>query len=348
MMKELVIPAKRQKRSISRNEEIHSALQDFNLPFLSEDRLEIEKNHFFEILRDCIVDVNVIQQIANSRVLIAEIPSEFSKLYSEGKVKLDDSAKVLGNHTPNLRDCDGNLIGQATIREGFDLAQITNAMANLALYNSIQQIATEIKQIDEKVTAIARGQQNDRYALITGAYSAYEFLYTDEEKETNTSQIKLQIKTGLQQLHLSLNERFQEFSKAPKSKWGYFWKGFRGNWNPFKADVTNNWRMKSEQVLNDLFLYYKFILLSDILLNDMGEGPSQITNNHLDFNNLCDRVLEDGKLIDSLSFSMGEDCGEIKQLSNSDMHYQALLNQEIETVKIELSPIDIKLLNKAI
>lgn len=345
MTKDLIIPAKKQKESINRSEEINSALQDFDLPFLSEDKLENEKNQFFKVLRDCIVDVNVIQQIANSKVLIAEIPTEFRRLYLEGKVKLDDSAKVLGNHTPNLRDGNGNLIGQATIKEGFDPALITNAMANLALYNSVQQIAAGVEQINKAVTTIVKGQQNDRYALITGAYSTYELLDKKDEREKVAPQIMLQIKTGLQQIHLSLNERFQELQNAPKNYWEYFWKGLLGNFNPFSADTVKEWGTKSGLVLNDLILYYKLILLSDIMMNDMGKEPSQIVNNHLDFKNLCDRLLKNNKLMRSLSFSIGEDRGDIKQLSDSDMRYQFLLNQQVDAVKIELSPADVKLLN---
>ncbi len=346
MSKDLIIPANEQVIFNNRNEVVQSALQDFNLPVLSNDKLAIGKSQFLKILRDCVVDINVIQQIANSKMMVVEIPQEFQKLFSEGKAHLGDSSKILGNHTPNLYDGEGKLLGQATIKDQYNPANITNALANLALYSSIQQISTEIELLKNKVTAILQGQKNNRYAKITGAYSNYELLLDEKEKIASIPQTLLQIKTGLHEIHLDVDLGFNEMESAPKSFWEYYWKGFTGSINPFKAETRVEWEVKSKQVLYEFELYYKLILLSDILLNDMGKKPSDITSNHLEFNNMCNRLLgsKSKKIIKALSYSKGNDCEEIKLLSETDKHYKALLNQEVECVKIELSPTDTKLL----
>ena len=343
MAKNIIIPANDQVCTKSRDEVVHGALQDFNLPILSIDKLETEKNHFFKILRDCVVEVNVIQQIANSKMLTVEIPQELQKLYREGKVHFGDSSKVFGNHTPNLYDSEGKLLGQATLKS--NPVQIYDALANFALYSSIQQIATEIEHIHGKVRAILQGQKNDRYALITGAYSSYELLLDEGQRIAVIPQAMQQIKTGLQQIHLDVDAGFNEMRRAPKSLWSYYWKGFRGNFNFLKGDATDEWEHKSKQVLYEFYLYYKLLLLSDILMNDMGKDPSQIASNHFDFSKLCDRLLKDKTLLKALSFSKGDKCEEIKLLSEADKHYKELLDQKVECVKIELSPVDIKLLN---
>lgn len=342
MAKDLIIHANRQHNSSNRDELIHSALQDFNLPVLSVDKLETGKSEFFRILRDCIVDVNVIQQIANTNMLSVEIPQQFQKLYSEGKVHFGDSSKVMGNYSPTLYDSEGKLIGHATLKE--NPSAIMDSLANLALYSSIQQIANEIEQIKSKVATILQGQKNDRYALITGAYSNYELLLDEGQKNVVIPHALQQIKTGLQRIHFDVNEGFNEMKNAPKNLWEYFWKGIVGNLNPFKAESAVEWETKSKQVLYEFYLYYKLLLLSDVLMNDMGQAPMQIINNHSDFNEMCKRLLDDNKLLKALSYSKGADCEEVKLLLEADNHYKALLNQEVELVKIELSQTDVKLL----
>lgn len=346
MAKDLIIQTNEQIASYDRSEVVQSALQDFNLPILSNDKLEIGKGQFLKILRDCVVDINVIQQIANSKMMMVEIPQEFQKLFSEGKVHLGDSSKVFGNRTPNLYDGEGKLLGQATIKSQYNPANITNALANLALYSSIQQISTEIEHVMNKVTTILQGQKNNRYAQITGAYSSYELFLDEDEKKASIPQTLLQIKTGLHEIHLEVDSGFTEMGKAPKNLWEYYWKGFAGSINPFNAETTVEWEAKSKQVLFEFELYYKLILLSDILLNDMGKKPSDITNNHIEFNNLCNRLLslDNKNIIKALTYSIGNNCEEIQLLSEAEKHYMALLNQEVNCVKIELSPTDTKLL----
>ena len=342
MGKELIIPTHKATTSNDRSELVHNALQDFDLPVLSIDKLETEKNKFFKILGDCIVDVNVIQQIASTKMLSVEIPKEFRKLYSEGKIHFGNSSKVKGNYSPSLFDSDGKLIGNATLKD--NPANIIDALSNLTLYSSIQQIADEIEQIKSKVATILQGQKNDRYALITGVYSNYELLLDEEQKIAVIPHALQQIKTGLQQIHFDVTAGLNEMKNAPKNYWDYFWKGFAGNLNLFKAESAGEWKTKGKQVLYEFYLYYKLILLSDILMNDMGQDPLHILNNHSDFYNMCRWLLDDNKLLKALAFSKGDDCEEIKLLSEADKHYKAMLNQEVELVKIELSPTDVKLL----
>lgn len=339
--KELIIPAKELNESRNRSEEIHSALQDFNLPILSEDRLETEKSHFFKILRDCIVDISVIQQIANSKVLVAEIPKEFSKLYMEGKVKLDQSAKVLGNYTPNLRNGNGELIGQLTIKEGFNPAELTNAMANMALYNAVKEIAHKIEEVNERVLALLLGQKEDRYALITAAYETYELLLNDEQKSNIIPTCLLQVKTGLHQIHFDVVRKRNEMLDFPKSKMEVL-----KNAIVKQGSSVNKAKNALAQLTSDCNLYYKFILLSDMLMNDMGQLPQQILNNHSDFVKLCDSINNDEDLIRVLSFTKEDEFSEIQLLSEADLSYQTLLKEEVEAIKINLSSNDVKLLNQ--
>lgn len=344
MTKDLIIPAKELKESDKRSEVVHSALQDFNLPVLSMDKLETEKNQFFKILRDCIVDVNVIQQIANSKVLIAEIPPEFRKLYLEGKVKLDDSAKVLGNHTPNLRDGDGNLIGQATIKEGFNPAEITNALANLALYDSIQQISQQVEILDEKVSDIQQGQKEDRYAKITSTYETYELMLDDMQKVSFTPTAIGKLKEGLHQIHFGLSRDIEDFRiKAPKNKWQNRWNSF---WHFKRGYYTDEMKGKLKQLNEELYLYYGFVLLSDMLMNDMGQTPQHIKSNHNDIDNLCHGISADDILMNKLSFVKEAEYTEVEFIKKAEEDFVKLLGQNVGSVQLELSPMDIKLLNQ--
>lgn len=343
MKNDLIIPAHRQKESISRSVEIHNALQDFDLPFLSIDKLESEKNQFFKILRDCVIDVNALQQIANSKVLIAEIPSEFRSLYAQGKIKLDESAKVLGNHTPNLRDGDGNLIGQLTIKEGFNPTALTNAMANMALYNAVREISEQVEQLNHTVTKIHQGQKDDRYAKITSAYETYELLLKEEQKQGYAPTAIGNIKEGLHQIHLGLKRQIDDFKEeAPRNKWEFRWKSLKN----IRGYYTDRLKHDLDDMNQELFLYQGFILLSDILMNDMGQEPQNIIANHSDFNNLCKRTMDDKTLMKKLSFVKESDYAEIMLLNSVENNYVNLLKQNIDTIQLELSQTDIKLLNQ--
>ena len=345
MNKDLIIRAKQPNHSIDRKTSVHNALQDFNLPYLSIDMLEIEKNNFFKILRDCVVDVNALQQIANSKVLIAEIPSEFSLLYAQGKIKLDESAKVFGNHTPNLRDGNGNLIGQLTIKEGYNPLNITNAMANMALYNAVQQVSAQIEDVNKKVSLIYQGQKDDRYSKITSIYETHTLLLDDMQKrsETYVPTTIQNLKEGLHQIHLGVSRQFESFDKdAPINKWDFRWKCLIHVGKYYTDSLVN----ELDNINNELFQYYSFVLLTDMLMNDMGQKPQHITANHNDFKELSTRISSDQSLIKKLSFVKEADYDEMNLLRNVDNKYFGLLNESIDSIQLELSQTDIKLLNQ--
>lgn len=345
MNKKLIIQAKQPNCLIDRETNVHNALQDFNLPYLSIDMLENEKNNFFKILRDCVVDVNALQQISNSKVLIAEIPSEFSRLYDQGKIKLDESAKVFGNHTPNLRDGNGNLIGQLTIKEGYNPLNIINAMANMTLYHAVQQVSAQIEAVDKKVSLIYQGQKDDRYAKITSIYKTHTLLLNDMQRRSKdyVATIIQNLTEGLHQIHFGVSRLFEEFEKAPINKWIFRWRclrsfSMRSYANSLSNDLTN--------INKELFQYYIFVLLTDMLMNDMGQNLQHITANHSDFKKLSERISNNKSLIKKLSFVKEADYDEMDRLRNVDKKYLGLLNENIDSIQLELSQTDIKLLNQ--
>ncbi len=346
MNKKLIIQAKQPNCLIDRETNVHNALQDFNLPYLSIDMLENEKNNFFKILRDCVVDVNALQQIANSKVLIAEIPSKFSRLYDQGKIKLDESAKVFGNHTPNLRDGNGNLIGQLTIKEGCNPLNIINAMANMTLYHAVQQVSAQIEAVDKKVSLIYQGQMDDRYAEITGIYETHTLLLSDMQRRSEDHVMRSiqSLKVGLHQIHFEVSRLFEEFEKAPRNKWIFRWRCLVSPL--FKRSYANSLSNDLTNINKELFQYYIFVLLTDMLMNDMGQNLQHITANHSDFKKLSERISNNKSLIKKLSFVKEADYDEMDRLRNVDKKYLGLLNENIDSIQLELSQTDIKLLNQ--
>lgn len=350
MKKDLLIKSRGSLQKKEANKLLMSgSLADFNLPLLSADRLETERTGFLKILCDSIIDLNVIQQIANSKILVAEIPPQLKNLYKDGKLHFDESRQIFGNKTPNLRDGDGNLLGQATLKEQCNPADITNALANLALYSAIQQIASEVAEIHEEVKAIAQVQKTDHYAKITSAYYTYEYLLHDgKERESSISNTLLLVENGLHEIHQSFEPLFKKLSKAPHSNWNLFWYGFKHPIDVISGKLVSTKIADSCNLfIAELFMYYQFILLTDVLMNDMNRPLHHDLVNHEPFVNLYQRMWHDDAFYEVMNYSIGNTqitSIPSKLIEFNDGFKKQLLENHLDAIKIELSQKDVETL----
>lgn len=270
MTKELTIP---KRKSLSNP----SVYEDFNLSLVLGDLEETERSGIIDKLSGVAVGADVLAGLTNLKRFSVEIPSELLEGMKSGNFGFDKSSKIAGNFTPNIRDLDGKLVGQATIKEGVNPQALTSSVANLAMYAMLANISAKLDSISDSIHVVQVGQENDRRAKVVSGfvdfYLAYKSSLSDADKKAAARTAYSKMSEGLDQIHFELAElgNYKHFKFAPKSGFGAFVYGNSG---------MTKYRNRYNELCNKLIEYQQLSLLTELVcLNCYDEGSAKDRHN---------------------------------------------------------------------
>ncbi len=277
--------------------------------------------------------LNVFNEIGNSNDFIVVIPDELKEMLKSGKAVFDNSKKTLGNYTPNIRIVDKKGIQhQVTLKKGTNPQDITNGLANIAMIAMVQSILEKLERIEGKLDTIIKGQQNDRIANIIGSFKTFADLYptfkSEEEKNNTVNSIYQQMQVGLLQIHLQINEKKKTLDSAPSNFLQVLWNGIIHISHNDATRYQNCYR----EFVNDLQLYNRLILLSDIILQNKGAELSVIKQNHKPFIDYCNNVF-DQKFKKKMDYLMQSHIEEIQNIKSQN-DYIIMLSEDLDKTSI--------------
>lgn len=111
--------------------------QDYSLALVIDDIAEKMRFDALSLFGIGASVANGIVNIKNTDTFHVDIPYQFIDGLKDGSLKFDSSSQIPGNLTPNIRDADGILVGQATIRKGVNPTAAFSAIMNVTMMSML-------------------------------------------------------------------------------------------------------------------------------------------------------------------------------------------------------------------
>lgn len=338
-------------RNLDKYKRPQNVFTDFSLPFFNQELLKDEKNNFLRILCRSAIEADVIVQGLNVVKLEVIIPEALRNAMASGKAHFDKSNKIKGDYAPSIRMNDGSGIkGNVTLRPEFDPSAISGCLANLSYMMMLEKVIDNLETIDSKLDNLLIGQKSDRFSKVIGPFISYYSRlseYKSEEEKRNAANTALiNMQQGLVSIHNVLEATdYQELLKAPKNGWQAFINELIHN-RLHKKRKTFVYRKMYAQFVYDLTLYYKFILLKDVLQLTIGDSMSTIEKyNHVPFEELCKR-LSSKDFLKKMELANERKVNELQLLSEHSHDDRILLAQPASKIIIPLDEKDIQLIQQ--
>lgn len=338
-------------KDLDKHKQPQNVYTDFSLPFFNQELLKDEKNNFLRILCRSAIEADVIVQGLNGVKLEVIIPEALRNAMATGKAHFDKSNKIKGDYAPSIRMNDGSGIeANVTLRPGFDPRAITGCLANLSYMMMLEKVLDNLEIIEDKLDNLLIGQKSDRFSKVIGPFISYYSRlseYKSEEEKRNAANTALiSMQQGLVSIHNVLEETdYQELLKAPNNAWQAFINELFHN-GIGKERKTFVYRRKYAQFVYDLTLYYKFILLKDVLQLTIGDSMSTIEKyNHVPFEELCKR-LSTKDFLKKMEKANDRKANELQLLSDHSHDDMILLAQPASKIIIPLNEKDIQLIQQ--
>lgn len=276
---------------VSKNElkKTQTVFDDFSLPILVSDFQEDSRKNLISLFGVGSVAGDAANKTLHSGIYQVEIPGEFIDGLRCGKLKLDNSSKIQGNFTPNIRDAEGNLVGQATIKEGVDSQIVTTSVMNVAMMTMLAEVSKKLDEMNETLEEIKTGQKNDRVAKAISGFEAFYYAYksdklSPEEKRASAVSAFQQMDEGINQIHFDLEAQAKKISRrAPGSSLMAALYGIEG--------VTME-RRRYDRFEADLALYYQLRTLA-VMIASYAYGSDAAYNEHQKVTRFCERIFTD-------------------------------------------------------
>ncbi|OEY72813.1 hypothetical protein [Salegentibacter salarius] len=239
----------------------------FSKSFLQYNNNLIAKNYeknqetLFDILKTVPGVANIISSVGDKGRYIADLTKKQAEKINSGEwefVKAKDGSGLKAI----LRDAKNkNFKGQANITlEDVSPAQmqnLLNATQMLMIQQAITQVSKQIEYLDEKVSDVLYGAQNDRLAYIQSGYNLFLQAQASEEIKKTLYPIMIgQLNLGREQLIYSLQYTLKKISDDKTGK-AAFWDEFT-SWG--------NKREANEARINEIKQSLSFVIRSTQLL----------------------------------------------------------------------------------
>lgn len=339
MAQELIIP---QKKELSKQ----NVYEDFNLSITLGELEEKERSNVIQYLSGIAVGGDVLAGVENIKRFNVEIPSGLLEGVKNGSLSFDKSSKIAGNLTPNIRDLNGNIVGQATIKEGVNPQALTSSVVNLALFAMMAEISAKLDRISDNLHEIQVGQENDRRAKVVSGfvdfYTAYNSNNSEADKRTAAIIAYSKMTEGLDQIHFELANlgNYKEFRMAPKRAIGAVLYGNAG---------MKRFRDRYSALCNKLIEYQQLSLLTEVVCYYC-YGHEAARDRHTKSSNLYKGILEgdhSSELMQRLCFITDTPKDElfVTRFLNEDKHYSALYADRV-ALKLESDTTELTFKNQ--
>lgn len=299
MAQELTIQAKKIIQTTQTN-----VLADFSIDSVLCEFEERARVNYVELLSFSAITADAATALKTAKQLSVEIPTEFLDGLKKGDLHFDNSQRIAGNLTPNIRDAEGKIVGQATLKQGVNPRAITVALSNVAVFAMMYQISSKLDKISEQLDVIKQGQENDRVATVISGFKDFHRAYMANPQNPDEIIIKnaySKMTDALNKLHFSIdsdyhldkNGRIKKFRWAPD--------------NMFKSILythifTERYRKQFLELQQRLVVFQQMETLTEIV-GAFCLGISAANNLHQEASALYDRLLTQ-KFRDRMYFLM--------------------------------------------
>lgn len=282
------------------NDSALTVYDDFGLRLTSttESLQEKSRRNIVSMLSGAIIASGYIN-LKGLKNFTIEIPPEFIKGIQDGTFSFDESSKILGNFTPNIRDLDGKLVGQATIKAGINTEAFSSAASNLAMFAMMADMSRKLDLLSESVEDVKIGLKNDRRAEVISGFRDFYTAYTSDPNRTDLKTIAIialsKMTDGLSKIHFEIDEAAnnRHFKKAPKNRFMVLLYGEREF-----IKYLNRYKHLEGAILD----YQRLFALTDIV-NFFVNGKEGVMERRDEITNLLNRVITD-QLISNEAFLM--------------------------------------------
>lgn len=315
-----------------------NALQDFSISVIIDDFAETTRSRTLDLMGISSASIDAINQIKNSKSFLVEIPKQFIEGIKNGDFKFDKSSKIKGNFTPNIRDVNGNLVGQATISEGVNPTVVTSSIMNMAMMSMLAEVSHKLDMMDEKLDEILTGQHQDRIAEVISGFQSFYLAFKSSKDPNELRQRAFiaynTINEGITKLHFEFDSKCKILNRAPKNDFQSFIKGI----SRVKKDKNRYYQLES-----DLKLYYQLHTLLEIVAIYAFDEESTY-DVHRPISNMINRLFDD-QFIRNMAYITGKDSELllISQVSQIDKNYSN--NIQYNYISIEADNTEIKQLS---
>lgn len=239
----------------------------FSKSFLQYNNNLIAKNYeknqetLFDILKTVPGVGNILSSLKDSGKYVVEFTKEQSDKLAKGDVELTKVKNSAGEiYRATLRK-EGKIVENLKIRkEDISQAQAQNllgASQMLMIQQAIAKVSKQIEVLDEKVSDVLYGAQNDRLAYIQSGYNLFLQAQASEEIKKTLYPIMIgQLNLGREQLIYSLQYTLKKISEAKQGR-AAFWDEFT-SWG--------NKREANEARINEIKQSLSFVIRSTQLL----------------------------------------------------------------------------------
>ncbi len=260
---------------------------DFGLTFATESLQEESRKNIVSMLSGATVAADALVKLKGLKQFSIEIPPEFIQGIKDGALSFDKSGKILGNFTPNIRDLDGNLVGQATIKSGINPQALTSAASNLAMFAMMAEMSHKLDLLSESVEDVKIGLANDRRAEVISGFRDFYIAYTSNPNREDLKMIASialsKMTSGLAKIHLEIDEaaKYRHFKFAPGNGFMAFLYGNSG---------MSIYRKRYRQLEGAILDYQRLDALTEIVCYFVN-GEEGVKNKRMDITNLLNRVI---------------------------------------------------------
>lgn len=283
--------------------------------------------------------------MSDSTKFVLNIPTDLSRMIKEGKAQFDQSSKISGNYTPNIRiKGEKGIAGQATIKKCSNLDIWTNTATNLASVMMVLSFNDKLNNITEKVEEIKMKQDCQNMGIIIGSFNdainAYNSNSIADIMLTNASN---DISKGLATLFLEIESLWKIQTTCPKTYKEVIIQSLLHFTSSRLGYYTDNYY----ELVHKIRLYSYFLMMYDMINSCIPGRRDSIICNHKTFcNYLNDRI--DKKFISYTNDILEKECEEIIRLKeNANEMYQKMHtynNQDY--LSIDFDKNDLKLISE--
>ena len=240
------------------NVAIKSIYDDFSIRMAVTSLQEMSRRNVVSMLSGAVFMADIASKLGDLEKFSVEIPSELITGIKDGTLHFDNSKKVFGNFTPNIRNSDGKIVGQAMLKKGVNQQFFTSALTSLAVFAMVAQILQKLDEISSSVNDIKIGQENDRWSEVISGFRDFYIAYTSNPNDAR-DQARIaysKMTSGLTKIHKHIDyiSDPKHFRMAPGNK---FWAFIYGNcfMNPYRNKLKNlEAKLVEYQQLELLFL----------------------------------------------------------------------------------------------
>jgi hypothetical protein len=308
-----------------KEQEASDVFSDFSLPkMVAPIKVAREKSFIHKLL--AIPSIAELISKLNGKEFFVEIPKHLAEGLNTGKLHFGKSHQTFESLSPNIFDTNGKLVGQATIQNGQQAADILNSISNLSMMIMMQSLAEKLDDISKQLEILHKGQKNDRLGKIIGSFRAYaisrssERIFVNQEERRKAAHMSYTLMCeGICQMHFELNEFAKRISELPHNNIQLFFKNM--------IDRTD-YEREYKTFVNDLYDLYNMTIISDTLLLDLDATRNDIINNHKSLNAFMERAITD-KLINTAKFIVDDQPRELTNFINQSKNALIDFSREI-------------------